>query len=659
MNGKGSILRKGIAAFLMLILVGSSIAFAGGTTVYAEEAAADENEAATETAAVENAPVIEEAATAEDTAAIDKPEAEGSEGISSEVAVEELGNVNVEGKEDDLGVVLFAQDDSEGSIDADAAESTAVTGTPQVPQNQSFKFNYTERLYYENCSTHDFTVTCNGGTTTAYCIEPSQRRPAKTTFTANAYNNVLMKKALYYSFGYPGYSQKTAGYLAGVSRKACYSGDKGAYCLCHIVLSYVYDNKSSKGDAFKGVSSSTKTVVKNFLAAIESWPDPPSSADIGLSASSVKAEWKEDAMRQETPEITVTGTPGNSISVPVPEGASIVKGDTSANSGSVNVAVGESFSLTAPPTVHDDYHSPSLPGSIELFQPYLLSPTGKQNQMFGLSFSGAVSYNVDWKEFGTVNLKKISSEENVTSGNTYYSLEGAEYGLYSRTTDKSYGSLVTDSEGNARLEDIPCGEYYVREKKASQGYKLDASNHEITVDSQDQSETVLEKPNKPYLETSAVEEESGSKSFYVKDDAAGEDTTIADTVTYKDLTPGLEYRITARLVDKATGDEIPSQVDEVVFTPDKSFGNLKIEYKIDSSGLGGKDAVAFEKMYYGGSLIALHEDINNKAQTVKILKPVDSAPDTGDDAIILYALAAIGVSLILGMCAVFRKFRHI
>ena len=636
MNGKGSVLRKGIAAFLMLILVGSSLAFTGGTALATEETAGTESEE------------------------------ESSEAVS---AVEpQYQETQIEGETsgeaaDDDGVVLFAQDEEFEAAAETAAETTAETAaapinSTYVPQDQSAKLGNTGKLIYEEFHTQKFYVKCNGQTVKAYCVEPTKQLKKQKSYVAKPYNNELMRKALYYSIGYPGYSEKTAGYLAGVSRKSCYKGDNGVYCLCHIVLSYVYDNKNAKSDAFKGVSGSTKTVVKNFLAAIESWPDPPDSADIGLSTSSVKAEWNENAMRQETPEITVTGTTNNTITVPVPEGTSLVKGDSVAASGSVTVAVGESFILTAPATVRTDYYSPKLYGSIQVFQPYLIKTKGSQGQTFGMSSANAVSYNVEWKDFGTFNLKKISSDEEVTTGNSYYSLEGAEYGLYSKASDKSYGDLVTDAEGNAALENIPYGEYYIKEIKASQGYQIDKANHEITIGSQVQSETVLETPEKPEIETSAAEAESGGKSFYVKDDKTGEDASIVDTVTYKNLIPGMEYKIAARLVDKNSGDDIPCLVEEKIFTPDKSSGTLEIEYRIDSSGLGGKAAVAFEKMYHGDSLIAVHEDLNNTAQTVNIMKKPDNAPETGDNAaimIVLMALSASLLTLILGMCRFFRS----
>lgn len=213
MNGKGSVLRKGIAAFLMLILVGSSLAFTGGTALATEETAGTESEE------------------------------ESSEAVS---AVEpQYQETQIEGETsgeaaDDDGVVLFAQDEEFEAAAETAAETTAETAaapinSTYVPQDQSAKLGNTGKLIYEEFHTQKFYVKCNGQTVKAYCVEPTKQLKKQKSYVAKPYNNELMRKALYYSIGYPGYSEKTAGYLAGVSRKSCYKGDNGVYLsLIHI-----------------------------------------------------------------------------------------------------------------------------------------------------------------------------------------------------------------------------------------------------------------------------------------------------------------------------------------------------------------------------------------------------------------------------------------
>lgn len=639
-NGNGAVLQKGIAAFLLLVLIGST-AFAGGMKGL-PVAVSDVALAATQ----ENVP--------------DAAEGEIREIESVKVAVNDEETSEAIESIDDGGMVLFAQS---------SAPSTAAN----TASNKTVKLFHTKKIKYESYFTHDFTVKCDGKNIPAYCIEPDVRWGGEKNYTAKPYNASLMKKALYYSYGNPGYSEKTSAYLAKVSRKACYKGKDGIYALCHIMLSYVYDGKKAGGGAFKGCSSATKTVVKNFVKAIESWPDPP-GADIGLSAASVEAEWNEDIMMQETPEITVTGSKGNSIAVPVPDGAAIVKGGESTNEGKVTVAVGESFHLTASADVRGSYSSPEIAGSVKQFQPYLIAPKGKQSQVFSVSTTNFVSYGVKWADFGRIRLTKTSSDESITTDNAYYTLAGAEYALFSAQTDKCYEMLVTDEEGAALSDYIPYGEYYITEQKAPRGYTRDEEAHSISVNAPEQQVNVQEVPAVPVLQTRAAEKNSGEASFTECGAAV-----IADTVEYRNLEPGAEYRITGRLMDKETGNELPGSDSEEVFTPEESSGTLEMEYNIDSSGMGGKTVVAFEKLYFSDDLIAVHEDINDEAQSVDILRPQSilpqastdkgrpggsqeerskPAPETGDEMIYLILLFAMGMTVASCTAIVLVRSRH-
>lgn len=85
-------------------------------------------------------------------------------------------------------------------------------------------------------------------------------------------------------------------------------------------------------------------------------------------------------------------------------------------------------------------------------------------------------------------LKKTSSNTDLTEGNSCYSLEGAEYGIYldkSCSTSSYFGYIKTDkngfgvygggkdSTGNHVGSDVPVQSYYAKETKAPKGYSLD------------------------------------------------------------------------------------------------------------------------------------------------------------------------------------------
>ena len=105
---------------------------------------------------------------------------------------------------------------------------------------------------------------------------------------------------------------------------------------------------------------------------------------------------------------------------------------------------------------------------------------------------------------------------------------------------------------------------------------------------------------------------------------AGE-VTLVDTVTYKNLKVGQTYKLSGVLMDKATGEPLlvnEQQVTaELEFTPNSSEGSVELTYTFDGSALAGKSVVVFEDLYQEENVIASHADINDEGQTVTFGKP--------------------------------------
>lgn len=80
---------------------------------------------------------------------------------------------------------------------------------------------------------------------------------------------------------------------------------------------------------------------------------------------------------------------------------------------------------------------------------------------------------------GEIDLKKRSAAPNITDGNACYSLEGAEYTVYTDAacTESTGQVLVTDASGDAGPVTVPAGTYWVRETKPPLGYGVDAEVH--------------------------------------------------------------------------------------------------------------------------------------------------------------------------------------
>ena len=105
---------------------------------------------------------------------------------------------------------------------------------------------------------------------------------------------------------------------------------------------------------------------------------------------------------------------------------------------------------------------------------------------------------------------------------------------------------------------------------------------------------------------------------------AGE-VTLIDTISYKNLKVGETYIISGVLMDKATGEPLlvnEQQVTaELEFTPSSSEGSVELTYTFDGSALAGKSVVVFEDLYQEENVIASHADINDEGQTVTFGKP--------------------------------------
>lgn len=146
------------------------------------------------------------------------------------------------------------------------------------------------------------------------------------------------------------------------------------------------------------------------------------------------------------------------------------------------------------------------------------------------------------------------------------------------------------------------------------------SNGKVTdhTDLSDKDETI-EFP-KPSLHTNAYDQSDKDKTF-----VPTKNQTLVDKVDYEGLIKDKKYTVKGTLIDKTTGKAV--QVDgkdvtfEKTFTASDSKGTLDNEVKFDASSLSGSKLVVYEDLYYGGSALAKHNDINDKEQSVTVSVP--------------------------------------
>lgn len=233
--------------------------------------------------------------------------------------------------------------------------------------------------------------------------------------------------------------------------------------------------------------------------------------------------------------------------------------------------------------------------------------------------------------YGTIRGLKIDRETEKT-------IKGALFGLFKSDTteytkDNAILTAESDENGIFVFDNIPFGEYKVKELQPAENYLPSDDIHHITVSDNEQIiEITAVNDRIPELKTMATI--NGKKEVTAKGEI-----TIDDVVEYKHLVPGKEYKIVGTLMDKSTGK--PFEIDgkpitsEVTFTPEKSNGEVTVLFTFDSSAIKETtELVVFETLYRDGIEIAVHADINDEGQTVKINVPVPekpSTPKTGDE----------------------------
>ena len=227
-------------------------------------------------------------------------------------------------------------------------------------------------------------------------------------------------------------------------------------------------------------------------------------------------------------------------------------------------------------------------------------------------------------------------------------IPGKKYTLNLTVMDKSTNSPLLDEKGAPYKG---TAEFTPKEKNGSESVEvtIDASKLvgkalvafeelvqngktiAIHADIEDKEQTV-EIGYKPEIGTQFADE-NGKKTFRKGD---GE-VTLVDTVAYKDLNSGKEYRLELTLMEKtaaSTGTALmvssAAVKASVTFSAitTSSEGSVKVPVKLNLAKLEGKKIVAFERLYEveSGNFIAGHEDINDEGQTIKVEETPKTPP---------------------------------
>ena len=227
--------------------------------------------------------------------------------------------------------------------------------------------------------------------------------------------------------------------------------------------------------------------LKSTWQYVEGLPDPSNGASFSTGNSAAfTAVFDKMNMIQKTNSIKFNASSNETVQLPLQSNVTIhIEGtSTQQTGGTATVYGGQSFYLTAPlKNSPSDYESGALNSSAKgKFCALAISSGNSASQTHGSWAQESVDslkYSVNWLDFGYIDLLKKSANENMTNGNTCYTLEGAKYGIYSG--DTLVGTLITDKNGYAKSDILPVGKYVVKETNASAGYDVDEGSYNVTV----------------------------------------------------------------------------------------------------------------------------------------------------------------------------------
>lgn len=155
----------------------------------------------------------------------------------------------------------------------------------------------------------------------------------------------------------------------------------------------------------------------------------------------------------------------------------------------------------------------------------------------------------------------------------------------------------------------------------------------------------------PEIKTTIKDKDTKTQDAYTK-----KKTTLIDTVSYTGLIPGKTYTVSGILMNKETNEPLLIDGKEVIATKEfvakEADGTVDIEFKFNSTGLKDKEIVAFEYLDYEDVEIAVHADINDKAQTIKFIE--GDIPKTGGKISTEFVLVIMS-AVIVTAAVLFRK----
>ena len=275
---------------------------------------------------------------------------------------------------------------------------------------------------------------------------------------------------------------------------------------------------------------------------------------------------------------------------------------------------------------------------------YLLDPEVHEITVTADTYAEVGFTNVTMED----SRQKVNVSVNKTDIDTGAVLANTVFGVYATTDIKDRSGKVVASKGTV-LEKIVTGEdgtaattydyptgyvYEVKELTSPIGYgnkhdtkKVDASEIKGNSESQDYALKYTDK-HTSIAGTKAAEYKTGDNQGAYDENFV---YRIIDSVDCRDLVVGEEYTIKGMLKDKATGLPFVDMdgktvTGETTFTAETEDQIVNVEFNFKAN-LEGLSVVVAEKLYQQGVEIFVHDDLEDKDQTIDYLKLRTKAHD--------------------------------
>lgn len=340
---------------------------------------------------------------------------------------------------------------------------------------------YGGKVTYGGSTVGDFSV--NG--TQAFCMDHDKNTPGTGTgVTIDVLNDTNIAKCLYYGWG-------------GAKQWSGFTSRNMGIVMTSLALDYFHNGNTHK-------------VANDFINYVNSVSMP--EIVLNFSNRNLTAYMIDNNM-QRTQSTTVSGSSEYCLTLNLQNGVTLVNETRGTeNTGSVNVYGGDTFYLKAPLTVNGTWTSDNISNCKYNFQPivYRTEKRTDQDLTGGLRVEvdpgTTTNISVNWLSTGNLIINKVdAANHSIKIDNTTFDVFDSNNNLV--------GTITTNTEGIARLDNLTIGRYKVVEKVSNEYYVVDVTPHNVQVNSSDNELTIENNKKTGYIEINKYDAENSSKKI--------------------------------------------------------------------------------------------------------------------------------------------------